>query len=138
MTKFKDQSSNQLQSSKNKVFDLEERTARFGEDIILFAKSIVKDEVSRPLIGQLIRSGTSIGANYMEADGAESKRDFRHKIALCKKEAKETKHWLRMMAKADPGKNGECKHLWVEAKELTLIFSSILLQKKPMEKKSFD
>lgn len=132
MTKFKDQSSNQLQSSKSKVFDLEERTARFGEDIILFAKSVVKDEVSRPLIGQLIRSGTSIGANYMEADGAESKKDFRHKIALCKKEAKETKHWLRMMAKADPGKNGECKQLWIEAKELTLIFSSILLQKKPM------
>ena len=138
MTKFKGQSSNQLQCSKSKVFDLEERTARFGEDIILFAKSVVKDEVSRPLIGQLIRSGTSIGANYMEADGAESKKDFRHKIALCKKEAKETKHWLRMMAKADPGKNGECKELWVEAKELTLIFSSILLQKKPVEKNAFE
>ena len=138
MTKFKDQSSNQLQGSKNKVFDLEERTARFGEDIILFAKSVVKDEVSRPLIGQLVRSGTSIGANYMEADGAESKKDFRHKIALCKKESKETKHWLRMIAKADPGKNGECKQLWVEAKELTLIFSSILLQKKPVGNNSFE
>ncbi len=109
---------------------MEERTAIFGEDIIVFARTIMKDEVTRPLIGQIVRSGTSIGANYMEADGAESKKDFQHKIALCKKESKETKHWLRMIAKADPQKNGDCKRLWLEAKELTLIFSSILLSKK--------
>jgi four helix bundle protein len=66
----------------------------------------------------------------MEADGAESKKDFLHKIALCKKESKETKHWLRMIAKADPLRNPDCKRLWMEAKELTLIFSSILLSKK--------
>jgi four helix bundle protein len=130
MPNIKAQSSNQVQSSKSKVFDLEERTAIFGEDIIVFARTIMKDEVTRPLIGQIVRSGTSIGANYMEADGAESKKDFQHKIALCKKESKETKHWLRMIAKADPQKNGDCKRLWLEAKELTLIFSSILLSKK--------
>jgi four helix bundle protein len=130
MSNVKAQSSNQKPSSNGKVFDLEERTALFGEEIIIFAKSIVKDEVTRPLIGQIVRSGTSIGANYMEADGAESKKDFYHKIALCKKESKETKHWLRMIAKADPLSNPGCKRLWVEAKELTLIFSSILLSKK--------
>ncbi len=117
---------------------MEERTARFSEDIISFAKTIAKDEVTKPLIGQLVRSGTSIGANYMEADGAESKKDFAHKIAICKKESKETKHWLRMIAKADPDKNGECKKLWIEAKELTLIFSSILLPKKSIRNKSVD
>ena len=71
----------------------------------------------------------------MEADGAESKKDFRHKIALCKKESKETKHWLKMIAKANPHKNTECQRLFQEAQELTLIFSSILLSKK---KKGFD
>jgi four helix bundle protein len=120
MSNIKAQSSNQAQRSKVKVYDLEERTALFGEDIITFAKTIVKDEVTRPLIGQLVRSGTSIGANYMEADGAESKKDFLHKIAICKKESKETKHWLRMIAKADPQKNDDCRKLWQEAKELTL------------------
>ena len=66
-------------------FDLEERTARFGEAVIVFAKSIPKNEVTLPLINQLVRSGTSVGANYCEADDAVSKKDFRHKIGLCKK-----------------------------------------------------
>jgi len=108
-----------------KIYNLEERTARFGENIIDFVKPLKKDEVSRPLIGQIIRSATSIGANYMEADGAESKKDFIHKIALCKKESKETKHWLRMIAKANP--QVDCGNLSKEAHELSLIFSSIIL-----------
>ena len=66
----------------------------------------------------------------MEADGAESKKDFRHKIAICKKESKETKHWLRMIARANSDRKDQCKRLWSEAQELTLIFSSILLRKK--------
>jgi four helix bundle protein len=66
----------------------------------------------------------------METDGAESKKDFQHKISICKKESKETKHWLRMIAKANSNKNHECKKLWKEAQELTLIFSSILRAKK--------
>ena len=138
MSNIKAQSSNQSASPKGKIYDLEERTARFGEDVILFAKTISKNEVTRPLVGQLVRSATSIGANYMEADGAESKKDFAHKIAICKKEAKETKHWLRMVATADPDKNGDCKRLWVEAKELTLIFSAILLSKKTVTNRSAD
>ncbi|MBI4283535.1 MAG: four helix bundle protein [Chloroflexi bacterium] len=113
-----------------KKYDLEERTARFGEAIIEFVKALPKDPINSPLISQIVRSGTSIGANYMEADGAESKKDFQHKIALCKKETKETKHWLRMMAEANPDRKDECQKLWREAQELTLIFSSILLPKK--------
>ena len=113
-----------------KVYDLEERTARFGENVIDFVKTLPQDRVNNELISQIIRSSTSIGANYMEADGAESKKDFWHKIAICKKESKETKHWLRMIAHANPGKKDECKKLWNEARELTLIFSSILLPKR--------
>jgi four helix bundle protein len=82
------------------------------------------------LISQLVSAGTSVGANYMEADGAESKKDFRHKIGICKKESKETKHWLRMISKANPNKNMECRRLSQEAQELTLIFSSIILSCK--------
>ena len=87
-----------------KVYDLEERTALFGENVIGFVKTLPQDRVNNELISQIIRSSTSIGANYMEADGAESKRDFRHKIAICKEESKETKHWLRMIARANPAK----------------------------------
>ncbi len=116
-------------NDKNK-YDLGERTAKFGERVIEFAKSLPDDSINLSLKSQFVRSGTSIGANYMEADAAESKRDFKHKIALCKKEAKETMHWLRMIAKANPDKKDECRRLWKEAHELTLIFSSILKKSK--------
>ena len=66
----------------------------------------------------------------MEADGAESKKDFQYKISICKKESKETKHWLRMIVKANPSRRDECQKLSREAQELSLIFSSILLSKK--------
>lgn len=102
------------------------RTTKFGENIIVFIKSVEENIVSRPLLNQLIRSATCIGANYMEADCAESKKDFRHKIAICKKEAKETTYWLQMLARSSPEKIKECRVLWKEAHELTLIFSAIL------------
>lgn len=114
----------------NKVYDLEERTALFGENIIDFVKTLPKNVINNELIRQIVKAGTSIGANYNEADGAESKKDFQHKIAICKKESKETKHWLRMIARANPNKKAECKKLWSEAHELTLIFSSIIASKK--------
>jgi len=123
--------SNQGQSPNvKKIYDLEERTAKFGEDVIEFAKNIKKDDINRSVINQIIRSGTSIGANYMEADGAESGKDFKHKIAICKKEAKETRHWFRMIAKTNPEKINECRRLWKEVHELALIFSSMIKPKK--------
>ena len=124
------QSPNGIQNPNGHKFDLGERTAKFGEEIIGFAKTLEKNEINRSLIGQLVSSGTSVGANYMEAGGAESKKDFRHKIGICKRESKETKHWLRMIDKANPNKNMECRKLSQEAQELTLIFSSILLSKR--------
>ena len=110
----------------DRVYDLEERTARFGEAMIRFVGGLSKSVVSRSLISQVIRSSTSIGANYMEADGAESSKDFRHKIALCKKEAKETTHWLRMLAVAIPSETEICRELRQEAHELALIFSAVI------------
>jgi four helix bundle protein len=74
---------------------------------------------------QLVRSATSIGANYMEANQASSRKDFRNKIKISQKEANETKHWLRMIAVAQENKKEECKKNWQEAHELTLIFAKI-------------
>jgi four helix bundle protein len=113
-----------------KKYDLEERTAQFGEATIELVKMVPKDPISSPLISQIVRAATSVGANYVEADGAESKRDFQHKISICKKESKETRHWLRMIAKANPSREADCQALSKEAHELTLIFSSILLSGK--------
>ncbi len=111
-----------------KRYDLEERTSQFGEKIIEFAKKIPRNVVTLPITSQLVRAGTSIGANYCEADGAESKKDFKHKMGVGKKEAKETKYWLRMLGKAAPELKDEARELWKEAQELTLIFSSIILK----------
>lgn len=113
-----------MDQSSNK-YKLEDRTARFGESIICFCKSLTQDTISKPLISQLIRSGTSIGANYMEANGASSKKDFANKIFICKKEAQETKHWLRMMATCFPKRRDELGIIWQEAQELTMIFQKI-------------
>lgn len=109
----------------SKKFDLEERTARFGEEIITLCQGLPKDDITRPLIKQLIRSATSIGANYMEANGGSSKKDFRNKIFICKKEAQETQHWLRMLATALPKQRDVLRSLWQEAHELVLIFQKI-------------
>ncbi|PIP74440.1 MAG: four helix bundle protein [Candidatus Levybacteria bacterium CG_4_9_14_3_um_filter_35_16] len=116
------------QNKKNTKFDLEERTARFAETIIVLCKKVQNNPASVVIISQLIRSATSIGANYCEANGASSKKDFRNKIFICKKEAIETKYWLRLLVKANESSEplvGECKVLWQEAQELTLIFSKI-------------
>ncbi|MFA5871004.1 MAG: four helix bundle protein [Candidatus Paceibacterota bacterium] len=108
-----------------KLFDLEERTAVFSEKIIMLSKSLKQDTISRPIIDQLLRSSTSIGANYMEANGASSRKDFRNKIHICKKEAQETKYWLRVLKQCFPEKEGEISILWKETQELTLIFQKI-------------
>jgi four helix bundle protein len=106
-------------------FDLEERTALFGEAIVKFVRAIPTNPITLPLASQLVRSGTSIGANYCEADDAESQKDFRHKIGLCRKESRETKYWLRMIVAAEPTLKDDARRLWKEAKELNLIFGAI-------------
>ena len=112
------------------VYDLEERTARFGEAVIAFARRVSQNVVTLPLIGQLVRSGTSVGANYCEADSAVSNKDFRHTISISRKEARETMYWFRMIAAAEPNACQDARTLWREAKELHLIFSSIWRRKQ--------
>lgn len=114
-----------IKTTNNKVYDLEERTTIFAENIILLCKKASKATIAISISDQLVRSGTSIGANYQEANGASSKKDFRNKIYICKKEAKETMYWLRLLAKALDELKEDCKVLWREARELTLIFSKI-------------
>lgn len=106
-------------------YDLEERTAKFGENVIEFVKELRRDDVNKPLINQIVRSATSIGANYMEANGASSRKDFKNKIFICRKESNETKHWIRMIAKANADYSDKCRKLWKESHELTLIFAKI-------------
>ena len=114
-------------------FDLEERTAHFGEGVIAFAKKIPRTAVTLPLISQLVRAGTSVGSNYCEADDAVSKKEFHHKLGTCKKEARETKYWLRIIVAAEPALKEDARTLWQEAKELHLIFAAILRKRQAAE-----
>ena len=113
------------ESDPKPVYDLEERTARFGEMIIDFAKTIPQNPVTNRIIGQLIGAGTSVGANYVEADDAVSKKEFLKSIGTCRKEARETKHFLRMAVRAVPELKPQARTIWTEARELHLIFSKI-------------
>ena len=108
-----------------RVYDLEERTARFGEAVIDFAKTIPQNSVTNRLINQLVGAGTSVGANYVEADDAVSKKEFLKSIGTCKKETREAKHYLRMAVRAVPELRPEARKLSLEARELHLIFSKI-------------
>jgi four helix bundle protein len=115
-------------ANSNKKFDLEERTLKFGIEIINFAKTIEQTAITRPIISQLIRSGTSIGANYSEANECNSKKDFYHKINLAKKEAKETVYWLSVLENIANDKT-RLRALKQKAHEFVLIFSTILKKK---------
>ena len=76
---------------------LEERTLNFSQSIITLCKKIPETAITKPLIVQLLRSATSVGANYAEANNAASRNDFRNKIFISKKEASETKYWLKIL-----------------------------------------
>ena len=95
-------------------------------DVITFARTVKADVVTRPLVSQLVRAATSVGANYSEANEAESRLDFKHKISICAKDARETQHWLHMLAAACPDRKPETRELWSEARELNLIFGAIV------------
>jgi len=112
--------------NKDRNYDLEERTARFAERVIDLVKKIKITAINERIISQLVGSSGSMGANYCEATEAESKRDFIHKIGIVKKETKESKHWLRLLARTNPEHKDEIRELWKEAHELLLIFSKII------------
>jgi four helix bundle protein len=106
-------------------FDFEERTSVFGEAIIRLCKKLPRNPINDRLMGQLTGCGTSVGANYCEANESVSKKDFRYSISRCKKEAKETKFFLRMIATSEPNVASEARKLYREATELMHILSAM-------------
>jgi len=106
-------------------FDLEERTLAFSKDIIIFCRKLPLNRENNPLIQQLVRSATSVGANYREANETDSKKDFKNRIRISKKEAKETIYWLQLILEL----NYEFKEKIIlfidEAKQLMKILASI-------------
>jgi len=113
------------EEKRKRVYDLAERTAAFGEAVIRFARSGPRSPVTDPLIRQVVKSGTGVGANYCEADEAGSRKEFKYRISVCKREAGEAKYWLRMIVAAHPPAKGGAAPLWKEADELQRIFATI-------------
>jgi len=122
-----------MPNDKIKKYDLEERTAKFGENVIDFCRKLPRNEITKRIIPQLVGAGTAIGSNYCEADCAESNKDFIHKMCIANKEAKESKHFLRMSSKACPEFSEEARKLWKEGHELNLIFTTIIKKAKITE-----
>lgn len=110
----------------NKSAQFEQRLLNFSENVIEVCKLIKKTTITSPIISQFIRSGTSIGANYCEANNASSKKDFRNKICICKKEAQETKYWLKLLLKTDSNLKEKIDQLHQECHEYSLIFQKII------------
>ncbi|TSC92576.1 MAG: hypothetical protein CEN91_404 [Candidatus Berkelbacteria bacterium Licking1014_85] len=110
----------------DKIYDLEKRTLEFSKMVIALCRIIPKNIITIPLISQLIRSATSIGANYSEANAACSKADFKNKIYICKKELKETLYWLEILLEAELSISDKVKPIFEETKELIFIFSKII------------
>jgi len=110
----------------SKQYDLEDRTLEFGKRIIRLSKSLPKNTINFKLIDQIMRSGTSMGANYREANETETKKDFKFRIRICRKEGKETIYWLNLIIEANPEFKERIKPLLQETTELVKIFAAIL------------
>jgi len=106
-------------------YDLEERTLRFAKDVIGFTGTLPKSVANSEIARQVIRSSGSVGANYIEANEALSRKDFAMRVRICRKEARETGYWLRLLELSGDGAEGTRQSLIAEATELTKIFSSI-------------
>lgn len=112
------------------VYDLEIRTTKFSKSVIQYLKEIKVDYINESMIKQLVRAATSIGANYREANEASSKKDFRNKIAISKKEANETKYWLEIIIETSPASAIQAKRLLKETSEILLILGAIFRNTK--------
>ena len=105
--------------------NIQERTFEFGVRVIRLVDRLPRTIAGNMIGQQLIRAGTSVGANMQEADAAESKRDFIHKTGIALKEAKESRYWLRLVDATLLPKDAEVKALVQEARELSLILGAI-------------
>jgi len=115
-------------------YNLEERTTDFGKRVIRLCGVLLKNEINRPLINQVIRSAGSIGANYREANDALGDKDFLHRMRISRKECKECLHWLELIEEANPGLRNRMQNLKQEARELKSILSSIITKKEKKNK----
>jgi four helix bundle protein len=115
------------ESQKPKQYDLEDRTYQFARDVRIFVRLLPKTISNIEDVHQVVRSSSSVGANYIEANEAISKKDFLLRIKICRKEAKESKLWLRLMF-CNERKELESERIRLiqEATELTNIFGAIL------------
>ena len=111
-----------------KNYDLEERTMQFSKHIIILCKKIPFNMINKRLVDQLLRSATSIGANYREANECDTKKDFKNKIRISKKEARETIYWLELLIDANLNNKDEIFKLLDESKQLMKILASIYLK----------
>jgi four helix bundle protein len=107
-------------------YPLKKRTLDFGKEVTKLCRSLELGVVNRPLISQLVRSGTSVGANYCEANGASSKKDFKNKIHICKKEAQETMYWLEIIKDGNQPHHEKIKDIMTECEALCRIFGKII------------
>ena len=109
-----------------KRYDLEERTYTFARNVISFYKELPKTAIEGQIVKQLVRSATSVGANYIESNESLSKKDFLMRIKICRKEAKESGYWLRPLETDDQSTKRKQDELLRESVELTKIFGSIV------------
>ena len=121
--------------TKQKLFDIKERTFEFGVRIVRLVNTLPRTVAGIEVGRQLVRSGTSIGANVEEADGAVSKKDFTHKMSIARKESRETRYWLRIVRTTGLSKDAhEVDYLLQESDELVRILSSIIKSAKRNDK----
>lgn len=119
-----------LNTPKPKQYDLEERTLLFSKSLIPLIRDLPKNTINFNFGDQLIRSGTSIGANYREANETETKKDFAFRMRICRKEGKETVYWLRLLMEANPDLRIKIEPLLQEAMELVKICAAIIEKTK--------
>ena len=110
-----------------KIYDLEERTYIFAKDVAMFCKTLPYNTITSEYVKQLVRSSASVGANYIEANESLSKKDFIMRIKICRKEAKETAYWLRLLtATSQQQFTDKISQLLDEAIQLKKIFASMI------------
>src|SRR5688572_3847900 len=114
-TNIKIQTNNNISNSK---FDLEDRTLEFSKTVIRFCKILPRNIINTKIVDKLVRSGTSIGANYREANDSLGKKDFILRVKIARKEAKETSYWLELIIEANPEIRSQADLLLQECQEL--------------------
>jgi len=115
----------------SKIYDLEDRTLEFSKSVRVFVRKLKLDVANSEDAKQAVRSSGSVGANYIEANDALSKKDFVMRVKICRKEAKESRYWLRLFETfGDAGLNAERLALEGESQELMNIFGAIIQKSK--------